>query len=250
MKVLSIDLDYITYPSASIFSNKNWDNHPISRWHMFYEAGHCNKSELVYDDARLKYLKNIFKKALKYCSSVEFAYEHDSILYNIRNAEDIELINIDHHDDVLMANYTYHDSNEYNSEIRNYNLELKLLKEHDNVNEGSWIGWLHAKGKLKSLRWIGNNNFIADSKEKFISSLIPDYKFITDMDYDFGDYRFDHIFICLSPQYIPPHHWHVFKWFIEKYESRYNKKVNLKKWETRKIEIDYRYKEVTNAILH
>lgn len=246
MRVLSIDLDYIMYPSAPIFSNKNWDNHPISRWYMFNEAGHCDQSELIYDDARLKYLKNIFEKALEFCSNVEFAYEHDSILYSIRGYENIELINIDHHDDVLMANYSFYDSNE----VKNYNLELKFLEEHDNVNEGCWIGWLHVKKKLKSLRWIGNNNFIEDIKENFISALIPDYEFITHMDYDFGNYKFDHIFICLSPQYIPPHHWHVFKWFIEKYESRYNKKVNLKKWETKKIQIDYRYKEVSNAILH
>lgn len=247
MKVLSIDLDYIMYPTENIFSENGWDNHPMCRWHMFYKDNDYTEDDLFHDEARLHFLKNLFSKAIKKCDNVHFGYEHDDIIYYIKDSKKIDLINIDHHDDVLMSDYDYYDDE---NEWLNWDLEMYHARQYNKVNEGNWIGWLQAKGKLNSLSWIGNYKSITDLKHQWISSNIKDYKFFPTMDYDFGDFKFDHIFLCLSPQYIPPHIWHHFNWFIHEYEKQYNIKINPRDWEKRKIEIDYRYKQVSDAILH
>ena len=247
MKVLSIDLDYIMYPTENLFSDNGWDNHPLCRWHMFYKDTDYTEDDLFHDEARLKFLKNIFSKAIEKCSNVKFGYEHDDIMYYIKDKNEIDLINIDHHDDVLMGCYDYYDE-DYDWD--NWELEYFHVKKYSKLNEGNWIGWLQVKNKLSSLTWIGNHKSITKQKHNWIRNNIDNYKFYSDMDYDFGNYDFDHVFVCLSPQYIPPHIWRHFNWFIETYERKYGKKVNPREWETRKIEIDYRYQEVSDAILH
>ena len=244
MRVLSIDLDYIMYPTENIFSDKAWDNHPLCRWHTFYAAETYTEEDLFHDEARLQFLKDLFSKAIKSCSNVKFGYEHDDIIYYIRDSETIELINIDHHDDVLMSDYEYFDD-----EWENWNLEMYHAKHHNRVNEGNWIAWLEAKGKLESFTWIGNHRSISDNKHRWIAANIQGYNFYSTMNYDFGDAKFDHIFMCLSPQYIPPHLWHHFTWFWEEYERQYNTKVNPREWENRKVEIEYRYKGVSEALM-
>lgn len=251
MKVLSIDLDYIMYPTEHLFCDDGWSNNPMARWQMFYHRLKYDKDDLFYDESRLQYLKNIFKNSLKKCKNVKFGYEHDDIIYYIRDSKKIDLINIDHHNDFIMGDYDfYHEDFCENPDLDNINLEYYHISEFNKVDEGSWIGWLNARGKLNSLKWIGNNNSVNEVTNKFIKSNVRDYKFIDTMDYDFGEYEFDLIFVCLSPQYIPPHNWGVINWFINKYESKYGDKVNLRDLETRKIEIDYRYTGVTNEILH
>lgn len=250
MKVLSIDLDYIMFATEPLFANGGWDNHPMCRWDMFYKQTDYNESDLFHDEARLHYLKNIFLNAIKKCSNVKFGYEHDDIIYYIRDYDSIDLVNIDHHDDVLMGCYDFYTENDKNYEWKNYNIESKHVKKYDKVNEGNWIYWLQSKSKLKKFTWIGNNNSVSDEKHRWIKKNIKSYRFYPTMDYNFGDYDFDHVFLCLSPQYIPPHIWHHFNWFIKEYENRYNIKINPREWETRKIEIDYRYQKVSDAILY
>lgn len=251
MKVLSIDLDYIMFPTEHLFGGTAWSNNPMPRWQMFYHRLEYSEEDLFYDESRLHYLKNIFKSSIKKCKNVKFGYEHDDIIYYLKDCTKIDLINIDHHNDFIMGDYDFYDDDcSENPDLDNINLEYYHIVKFDKVDEGSWIGWLNAKGKLNSLKWIGNNNSVNEVTNEFIKSSLKDYKFITNMDYDFGDYEFDLIFVCLSPQYIPPHHWGVINWFIDKYEAKYHEKVNLRELETRKIEIDYRYKGVTNEILH
>ena len=52
MKVLSIDLDYIMYPTENIFSENGWDNHPMCRWHMFYKDNDYTEDDLFHDENR------------------------------------------------------------------------------------------------------------------------------------------------------------------------------------------------------
>lgn len=249
MRVLSIDLDYIMYPTEHLYRDTGWDNNPVCRWDFFNKHSFYKETDLFYDSARLGYLKTIFEKSLPLCENVKFGYEHDDILYYVKDFDKIDLVNIDHHDDFLMGDYNFHtkddDKNFYS---KNLMLEYLHVKEYDRVNEGNWIGWLNAKNKLKSFTWIGNNNFIEKEKHDCILKLYKNHNFITDMNYDFGDFKFDHIFVCLSPQYIPSVHWNVINWFIFRYESLYKKTVNLRELETRKFEIDYRYRLVTDKI--
>lgn len=246
MKVLSIDLDYIMGPSDYMYRHVGWHNHPFIRWDMFYKTTDYKKEELLYDVNRLNFIKRLFFKSVKECKNVKFGYEHDSILYHIKDYDSVDLLNIDHHDDVLMNDYGYFDN-----DIDNFEAEYLHIQKYNKVDEGCWIGWLNQKDKLKSLTWIGNQDSISDEKQDYISSIISDYKFVCD---DFNsyltDFKFDCIFVCLSPQYIPPHHWNIMNWFIDTYEHLTKTKVDLAEWDSKKFEINYRYKEVSDAILH
>ena len=65
--------------------------------------------------------------------------------------------------------------------------------------------------------------------------------------YKFENYKFDHIHVCLSPQYIPKNHWHYFSMFINTYEHFHEKDARI---ENKKFEHDFRYRILGNEILH
>ena len=94
---------------------------------------------------------NTFLKSLKNCKNVSFGYDHDSILYQISDFSNVDLINIDHHDDVFAADY----NDEYHQFLEK---EYSEIVESNKVHEGNWVAWLASKGKLKSYTWIGNQN--------------------------------------------------------------------------------------------
>ena len=243
MRVLSIDLDYII--NDHIFRDTAFCNNPIVRWDAFYNTTKYKKEDLPYDDNRLIFLQNLFSEAIKHCDNVKFGYDHDSILYHIAEYESIDLVNIDEHDDVLMCDYDF-----YESEQRSFEQEVDYLLEYDAVNEGNWIGWLNVKKKLKSLVWIANKYSLLGKKKKFVQDFIDNYTYVDDDSYQIDNYKFDHIFVCLSPQYLPAHHWNVINWFIEAYEQQGGTKVNPRDWDHKKFENEYLHRKVTDAILH
>jgi len=243
MRVLSIDLDYII--NDHIFRDTAFCNNPIVRWDAFYNTTKYKKEDLPYDDNRLIFLQNLFSEAIKHCDNVKFGYDHDSILYHIAEYESIDLVNIDEHDDVLMCDYDF-----YESEQRSFEQEVDYLLEYDAVNEGNWIGWLNVKKKLKSLVWIANKYSLLGKKKKFVQDFIENYTYVDDDSYQIDNYKFDHIFVCLSPQYLPAHHWNVMNWFIEAHEQQSGTKVNPRDWDHKKFENEYLHRKVTDAILH
>ena len=245
MRVLSIDLDYIIEPSDPLFRDWAHHNNPMVRWDAFYSTTKHKKKDLPYDSSKLKELQDVFGEAIKHCDNVKFGYDHDSILYHIENYESIDLINFDHHDDVAMM-----DSDWITSPKRCLANEYDYMLYYDKVDEGNWIGWLNAKKKLKSLVWIGNGDSIGGRKEKWIREVIEDFTFSNDGSYQITDYKFDHIFVCLSPQYIPIQHWNVMNWFMEAYEQQSGTKVDPKEWDNKKFEYEYCHRKVTDAILH
>ena len=75
------------------------------------------------------------------------------------------------------------------------------------------------------------------------------YKAITECgkEYKFDNYDFDHIHVCLSPQYTPKNHWHYFSMFINTYEHFHSKDATI---ENKKFEHEFRYRKLGNEILH
>ena len=101
MKVLSIDLDYITGPTAELFSGLWHDINPIIRWKELYDNSDFTESHLSIDTGGLIYCYHLFLKALKNNPKVVFAYEHDAILYELRNHDNID---IDSEDTIALLN--------------------------------------------------------------------------------------------------------------------------------------------------
>lgn len=242
MKVLSIDLDYIMGPTIQLYNGLFYNDNPTVRWRELFLNSDFTENHFYIDQSNLMFCFNVFLKSLKHCQSVSFGYEHDSILFSIKDYSDIDLINIDHHDDVFGGDYTNMLPDE-----RAYSKEYFEINNDNRVHEGNWGAWLASKNKLKSFTWIGNINSRNKIRNNFNSQIIPNYLNIEKEDYKFTDYNFDHIFVCLSPQYIPKNHWHYFAMFISAYEEIVGKDATII---TQKFETQVRNDLVHNEILY
>ena len=58
------------------------------------------------------------------------------------------------------------------------------------------------------------------------------------------EFKFDHIFVCLSPQYIPKNHWHYFTMFMQACEHSGKQVIVHEK----KYENEFRYAEVKKVL--
>ena len=104
---------------------------------------------------------------------------------------------------------------------------------------------------MSSFTWICNPNSGNLNRNDFNFELLKEkYKTYDRTQYEFYDYKFDEIFVCLSPQYIPKNHWHYFTMFMIAYEKYTGKKVDTSSIGKRKFEQEIRHNQVTNAILH
>ena len=242
MRVLSIDLDYIMGPSIELYNGLFFDDNPETRWRDLFDRSDFKESHLVIDQSSLLFCFDTFLKALKNCNSVSFGYEHDSILYDIKDFSNIDLINIDHHDDVLGGDYSQ--DMDYESALKKEYFEV--VKDN-RVHEGNWIAWLASQKRINSCVWIGNENSGNKNRNFFNAKIVPNYLNVEKEDYKFDNYKFDHIFICLSPQYIPKNHWHYFSMFIKVYEEFSGKDAII---HNKQYEHELRNLQVNNEILH
>lgn len=244
MRVLSIDLDYIMAPCIELYNSIFFDSNPRTRWQNLYENTPLREGLFEVDISNLMYCYNTFLKAIKKCNNVAFGYDHDSILYYISEYSDIELINIDHHDDVFAGDFDddYHENS--------LNKEYHEILYSDRVHEGNWIAWLASKQKLSSYTWIGNPNSKNKSRNESNSNFIPNYLNVEKESYQIVDYNFDHVFVCLSPQYIPHKHWHYFSMFMTAYEEFTGNDARIKTWSNKVFEAENRYSQTTDEILY
>ena len=235
-RVLSIDLDYITRPYAE-WTDHAFEMNSIRRWSKFMEESPFDRSHFFIDTSNLMFCFNTFLRALKSSPKVSFGYDHDSILFSIDKEENIDLINIDQHDDVFHGMGDSPDD------------EYEMVTKYGIINEGNWGIWLHSVGKLNSFTWIMNENSDPqggrNARDK--KYLGDSYQYYLKQDYQFDGYDFDHIFVCLSPQYIHPDHWHYFSMFISAYEEFSGKDAII---HTEKYETHVRHQRLHNEILH
>jgi len=242
-KVLSIDLDYIMGPVIETYNSFYYDHNSSTRWRNLNEFDKYKNLEYPINQTNLMYCFNIFLKSLKHCNDVSFGYEHDFILYSMQDFKNIELINIDHHDDVFAADFFDMYKNGF------LDKEYDEIVYSNRVHEGNWVSWLHKENKLDSYVWIRNENSANVSRDEFNKSILKKYLSVTRDNYNFDDYKFDKIFVCLSPQYVPKEHWHYFSIFISAYEEFTGKDSNLLEWANKKFEIEYRNKLVTDNLI-
>lgn len=243
MRVLSIDLDYIMGPTIELYNSLFFDQNPSTRWRNLYERSDFRDNHIFIDQSNLMFCFNTFLKSIKTCDNVIFGYDHDSILYGIKDYSNIELINIDHHDDVFAGDY----NGDYYEFLEK---EYQEIIESNKVHEGNWVAWLASKDKIKSYTWIGNTNSSNKIRNDFNLNIVPNYSNVEKENYTFSNYNFDLIFVCLSPQYIPKNHWHYFSMFLSTYEEFSGKESNIISYATKKFEMELRHEKVTDEILY
>jgi len=255
MRVLSIDLDYCMDSCLDMIDdeviNHFIDDNPVSRWKAFEDYTVIPDNSVFIDSDKVEYCFDVFTKALEHCDSVVFGYDHDAILYRLEmdDAYDLEIINIDHHNDIFNGT-PYSDSMEvfHNDELEMFEHEYDTF-EDGRVMEGNWVGWLDWKNKLKNYTWIHGMRSLGGPDDGSITKWTSCYRDILSSnldyflreDYRFDDYKFDFIFVCLSPVYVPQKFWNIFTKYLSEYEKVTGKPYKLI---NRKYEIDARYKEL------
>lgn len=249
MKVLSIDLDYIMGPSIDLYQSEFWNDCAHWRWEDFFENSDIKENELEIDPSNLLFCYKLFLRAIKESEcEVTFAYDHDNILYELQDLKNIDLINIDHHHDIL-----YHDSEDDDGISDSLEKKYQAICNYSMINEGNWVAWLQSKNKINSYTWVGNENSFESLEEEtknYCNSLIPNFNMKTKENFELKDYKFDYIFICLSPQYTPKIYWHYFSMFVEAYQQITGNDVDLSETTTKKYETFIRHSAVTDEILY
>ncbi len=251
MKVLTIDLDYFMGSVIGLYEKLHVDEHPILRWQDFFDETEFRESDFFIDKGSLLYCYSVFLKSLKNNPTVSFGYDHDSILYGIKEYSNIDLINIDHHDDIVSEDFDDDSEDGYERGTNSYDglwKEYYCASKLNRVHEGNWVSWLHSEGKLNSYTWIHNVTSNLQRNEFNVELLDEKYNCFLKEDYKFTNYNFDYVFVCLSPAYIPPTHWHYFSMFMKAYKEITDKEINL--IDNRSHEFELRYIDMTNALLY
>jgi len=226
---------------AGAFFRNYYDDNPATRWNLLFNNTDFKENHIYIDQSNLLFCFDVFLKALKNCEAASFGYEHDSILYGIRDFSNIDLINIDHHDDVFAGDY----DNQYSTYDAALKKEYFEIVNNNRVHEGNWIAWLASLKKINSCVWIGNENSGNKDRNVQNSKVVPNYLNVEKENYKFDDYEFDYIFVCLSPQYIPKNHWHYFSMFMSAYKEFTGKDVNLI---SKKFQTEFQGEKITNEI--
>ncbi len=238
MKILSIDLDYISGPAIihneQILHRKELDMWPVRKWVELFDT-HPGEFSHKIDVSNYQFCLRTYLRAISNCHDVRFGYDHDNILYGLEGHTDIEVINIDHHDDIFSGCFGSDDE------------EIDALVTYDRVMEGNWGFWLKITDRLKSFTWIGNRDSDNITTIPTIEKHFDNFEFYSKEEYEFEDYNFDQIFVCLSPGYIPPLHWHMLGTFITVYEELTGNKIELSTLH-RKYEMEKYYEGVTKYI--
>ena len=241
-KVLSIDIDYC-FPAVEEWPNEDnelWEEwHPYTKWVEYFQRyPDLNDRDKIIDDDCLDYMLETYTKALAASpnATVSFGWDHDWILKDLPTGEKIDLVNIDHHDDIFSGCFGASPEE-----------EIMSLKTYDRVMEGNWGMWLQTQKRLKSFTWIGNKSSANIEHLPYAEKYIDNFKFFTKDEYDFGDYKFDQIFVCISPGYIPPLQWHMLGTFMTVYEEISGNVIDLKDF-NKKYEIEKYYAQVTEFI--
>lgn len=251
MRVLSIDLDYIMEPCIESYQEIAWDDHPTIRWKKYFDSIEKDKTNFSINEKNLYYCFEIFMKAIKKCNNISFSYNHDSILDDLIRYDNIDLINIDHHDDVIYASDIDEDSlNRDKLELESLRENYEAISQNNVVHEGNWISVLNIHKKINSYTFVGNKKSIdfTKSKKTFLEEKISKFEYFTRDQYSFENYDFDYIFVCLSPQYIPPSYWHYFSMFLIAATEVTGKTFDYLNMPIRRFSSNFSYSDVYDII--
>jgi len=189
MNILSIDFDWIMEPSIGIyndfcFDEKKLNDHIPIKDSIRFKPQYEKFYQLNY------YLKKI-KETIDDPTHIVFADYHGEIVkyicevWNIK--EPFNLYNIDHHHDL-----GYKKNN------------IEILK--DGLRSSNWASLCP---NIKEYNWIGNKNSDQSTLTPEIISNVPKFNPSTNI-HLIKDIKFDYVFICLSPGWIPDELFYLF----------------------------------------
>ena len=164
-----------------------------------------DQDKIFIDETRLNYALKVFEDYCDTAKVVEFGYYHDSILNHLESVDKVDIVNLDYHHDI------------------SYDTDQKFFVDKYNTSSiASWVYWLYKNNKLSSYDWIGTPTSLQTKESVGVPRL---YNFFSDYSYKFSD-SYDYIFICLSPEFIPPKFWYVYDKFVA-IASKHHKNIGF-----------------------
>ena len=207
MNILSIDFDIIMEPTINYYNGwtgKGWKN-------ILKENPGFITAKASFFNFNL--ILHILEKILTYNTSIYVAYDHKTIVDFLENDSDLTIYNIDHHHDLSYGE--------------------KQTKEDtlNHLNCGNWAKYLFDNNQMKKYVWLKNNNSIEFSddyldKNEYNYEIKSFNNFVHE---DFFDINFDKVYICLSPEWVPPYYFDLFMGLIEWIEIKFDTKININK---------------------
>ena len=205
--VLTIDLDFIAEPYIQLYYNMVTENSVEKTWDLVFSNPALTGNNFDINPDNVIYALDIFSRSLAKCKNVAFGITHDSILFELEDKDNLNIVNIDHHHDIM------------------YPPEHLADLKYDIVYEGDWIEYLHKKSKMEKYVWIRNENSFhlhinCPTSLEWSTYLKTEYQYemIPDLTY-----------VCLSPAYIPKFHWFYFKIFMNLYKAFYDDELRFYK---------------------
>jgi hypothetical protein len=197
MDVLSIDFDIIMGPSIEYYNhmvpNRTWKDIDKENPMLINPKA---------DLAHYTYLLCLLNKVVNENIPIYVAYNHKKILDFLKNDTNINLINIDHHHDF------------------SYNPEGII----EQPNCANWVRILFENQQLNSCLWAKNSNSqlpldIVIEKFKECNYAFEDFNLLKDK---ILNIHFDKIFICLSPEWVPPYYYTLFYGLLDLLNQKLN----------------------------
>lgn len=196
MDVLSIDFDIIMAPTIEYYNHmvpfRKWEDIQIENPYMYNPKA---------DLSHYNYLLCLLDKIITKEKDIYVAYNHKMIIDFLSNVDIIDIINIDHHHDL-----GYH------------------LEENEKDNCANWAKQLLKSGKMRNYIWAKNVNsqLPVDSIKKELESYnytIADFNELKDK---IADMKFDKIFLCMSPEWVPPYYQQLFYGILDLLNQKLN----------------------------
>ena len=127
-------------------------------------------------------------------------------------------------------------------------LKKEVIKYAQKLNSTNLSPLRSGNVSVRVIRANVEGFFLTPSGKRYEDLIPEDIVFLSlKEEYDFGDYKFDQIFVCISPGYIPPLQWHMIGTFMTVYEEITGNVVDLNEF-NKKYEIEKYYAQVTDYI--
>lgn len=192
MNILSIDFDIIMYPYIKLYNDKvNGGENPTKVWDFL--SLYNIEEYIAYDAITYKKIVQLLCKVKQNNGKIIFIENHEEVISHLKLYENysdmtFNLTNIDFHHDVF-----------YNTD------DIAISKYFEKYSCANWVGHLAVNNKLDSLLWVKAPNSESDFLSSFNIEEFCNFNIesINSVEQSFMNKKYDYIFICLSPQWVP-----------------------------------------------
>ena len=187
-------------PCIKLYNDKclGDENSTIIRKRFFDEMNLDNF--LCYDARILTNITLLIQRVVNSGAPLIAINDHHEIIddLNISDIEKIDLVNIDFHHDIWYSSTS-----------------LSNIDSFDTYTCADWVGYLIRKNHINTYTWYKMPN-----SDVFTDNLDVEFNVKTSREIADIDDRFDAVYLCLSPQWVPYKYHHLYDLIVELFGGR------------------------------